>query len=177
MDENPECYSRFWAAADELEASGKKASLRSVIVLAGGGSMRDVSKAIEIRRRRTQHLAQVPAAAPESLMDGVQKLWDVAYERAMSCVSEERKAMAAAIVGSEAKAEELKELAEMFESERDATRIKLDAVTAERDAALERVRVLAAEVTSLNGLCESGLQKLFDGAQARTRKGTTLKEA
>ena len=176
MDEISESYVRFWAAADELEAAGKKASLRSVLIMAGGGSMRDVSKAMEIRRQRTQPLAQVSAVAPESLIDGVQQLWNDAQAQAMLCVREERTAMAGAIASTEAKAEELKELAELFEGERDAARTMLDVATAERDTALERVRALEAEVASLNGLCETGLKKLFERAQAGTPKRAVPKK-
>ena len=176
MDEIPEIYVKFWSAADELEASGKKASQRSVLVMAGGGSMRDVSRALEIRRQRTQPLAHVPAVAPESLIEGVQQLWNAAHTQAMSCVTAERTAMAAAIAGSEAKAEELREMAELFEGERDAARTQLDVATAERDTALERVRALEAEVASLNGLCETGLKRLFERAKADTPKRAVPKK-
>ena len=170
MDAYPESYARFWQAADALAAQGKRATLRAVLEAAGEGSMRDVTRAMEIWRQRAQPLTEVSAAVPEALMESVQKLWEAAFARAMARVAEERKALAAAMVSAETKVEELQEMGEWLEGERDAVVAKLATVTAERDVALERVKVVEAEVSSLKALCEGELERLVSRAKANGRE-------
>jgi len=171
---NPEAHARFYTAADEIVAGGGRATLRAVHERAGG-SMRDITAAMQLWRARGQPLQEVSAAAPEGLLASVEQLWKEAYERAMSRVGDERRALAAATAAAQAQVEEITALAELFESQRDTLATQLAAVTRERDGAKERVVELDAQLKSHQTFFEEKLKAMFSKAPARKGPRTEKK--
>lgn len=158
MSELPPTYAKFAAVADELVAQKERPTLRAVLQRAGSGSMRDVSAAMAIWRQRSRPLAEVSTKAPEALLATVEKLWEEAYARAMARVEEERRALAAASAQTQAQMDEVTELAELFESERDALKLKLEQVTSERDTAKETAASMQTQLQAYQAMFSEHLQ-------------------
>ena len=159
MTQYPENYARFWAAADELAAANVRPTLRGVLEKAGG-SMRDVTRAVDLWRQRAVPLSEVTAPAPDALIASAREMWRDACERAGALVNEERKALAAAAVNVQAQIEEVTEVAALYESQRDDLALRLDQITTERDSALKRVRSLEAKADSLEQMCGKQMEAI-----------------
>ncbi len=180
MAEKSETLSRFLRAADEVAASGKTPTLRSVMLAAGGGSMRDVTEAM--KHWRGQHerpVADVVAPIPESVRSSFEALWSSALSGATEYVANERQALAAAKAGAQQQVDEITSLAELFEAERDGYKAQLDAVNAERDALAARVVTAEAQVEAHRELLDGHLAEVVKSAVRRKKDtaGTRARNA
>lgn len=170
-------YQRFFEAADALAAEGVKPTLRAVMDRAGGGSMRDICAAMQQWRQRKQRIPVPASEPPETLAVAIKDIWQAALAQAFATIEHERRALAQASAAQQDEVEEIKELAEQIERERDALAAELESAKQARDAAEERARVLQAEVDALKGLCEQKLADMVERARIRKAEPSQAKPA
>lgn len=146
---------QIFAAADVIDAAGKKPTLIAVREALGSGSFSTISDAMaEWRANSSAKKAPIQVAAPQAITDLLSGLgsdvWSAALELANGRLTSEREALKAARLQLEAETAEAAELADHLSAELDsmkAERSEQDADLANLHKALEERDAAAASQT------------------------------
>lgn len=136
----PERFIKFIEAATALQAEGQKVTYAAVMAKAGGrGSMTDVAAAIKLWKEQREEASQpavvrheLPEEETKQVMDLLGAIWGKAEAQAQSVLAAERQLL------DQRRAE--------LEDERLQALDAADASLKERDAALEQVAQLQADI-------------------------------
>lgn len=127
----------IWAVADELDAAGEKPTLAVVRKRVGGGSYTTISEAMSEwnARRATKNAPRVepaPERVEEAAREFAQAVWAAASEIAANRLAAERQALEAA--------------REEFDEERKQAAAFADSLTADLEAASNRIQALTTDI-------------------------------
>jgi chromosome segregation ATPase len=140
---------QIWAAADELDQTGKAPTLAAVRKVVGGGSFTTIQDAMtEWKVKRQAKEAPIKEPTPQALADRLgevgAEIWSMALQLANARLAADRETLEAERVEMEADRQEAADLADQLNEELDAAKARCaDLERAERDTAARLSSALA----------------------------------
>jgi DNA gyrase/topoisomerase IV subunit A len=177
---------KIWAAADALEAAGKKPTLDSVRDALGGGSFTTISKAMaEWRTRKAEKSAPPREPAPTSLNERLQEfgseLWAAALELANGRLTSERELLESARIEIETSREEAVQLADQLAEHLEKGKAREEALQRTENELRTQIdelkQSLAAEVSRVGALTKELEQVRGDAERAREQEVARREDA